>query len=1049
MAARGTTRFRTGVYRFFCHHVASAMLAVLCWLPAVAAASPTQPDRQFRDFIHDTWSLEAGLPQRSVTAIAQGPQGYLWVATQHALARFDGVRFQSYTTLEEPALPGNDISTLFQASDGSLWIGSYRGLTRFDGREFEAIAGPRTEDAGMMDVAVGTMTEDHRGRVVAGGADGLFRVEDGRLAPMDFPEPQAVGGLHAEGDVMWVGGVGRFWRYDDGEPVDEHVLPTHLETARVNGFRRHGGNLWVATSAGLFRHTESGLQAFGGPAANVPINAMLVDSSDTLWVGTDATLLRIREGRLAESIDDDHPAGHSQIRSMYEDHEGNLWLGSNVDGLARYWSGWVDRYSEAAGLTVPLVWSVADAGDGALWVGTSDGLFRLADDRYAEIVPGRELPHPHVYTLQPDGEGLWIGTRSGLMKLDTGTGELTRPEVLGTLDTGQINGIVPAGPHGRYFFATAEGLYLWDGENRPEKDPVLDSRFVRQVRLFDDGEIMVATDGGAYRGAPGRLAAMPAVPPRLEDAHFVTVDELASGHLVLSTLDSGLLFGHQDRFVALTTADGLPSNSSYFLVDDEHGYLWVAGFEGLYRVAIADLEAFAAGAGDAVEAEMLLSESGRHRGSQQGYCCNGAGHAKGLLRSDGLWLPTRDGVVRIRPDRIERNAVAPPVLIERYRIGDSWHEVDGGDIPTLPRGARDLAFEFTALSFRDPASVQFRYRLEGFENNWQTLGGDMPRMSSYTNLPPGDYRFEVTAANNAGTWAEHPAGLDFRVPPHFHETAWFRVLAIGLTLLLLVAGYRWRRHQWSAQQATLQRQVRERTEELRLANARLMDANRALRDLSTIDTLTGLRNRRYLYEKMAKEPQRLDRMRERVPEDDLVLGFALIDVDHFKQVNDDYGHHAGDRVLEQVGERLHAIARKGDHVVRWGGEEFLLVLHGLPRADSAAALERISRAVGASPYRIDSHHDLKVTCSIGYAELPPRATDPVDAIGWEAVVEMADHALYRVKRRGRDGWALIRPAGHLDANAFVRATREDLDAVLDRGQAEIIFSQTMRQDPTL
>jgi diguanylate cyclase (GGDEF)-like protein len=1037
-AARGTTRFGTRGRRPFARLRAIAKPAALCWLLAAAPAPASQTDRQFRDFVRDTWSLEAGLPQRSVTAIAQGPRGYLWVATQHALARFDGVRFQHYTTLDEPALPGNDISTLFQTSDGSLWIGSYKGLARYDGRSFEAIPGPEAEGRGLVDVSVRTMTEDPAGRLVAGGADGLFRVENGRLVPMELPSPGPIGGLYGEGEVMWVGGIGRFWRYEQGMAVAEHALPANFESARVNGFQRHDGELWIATSAGLFRHANGKLLAYDAPSASGPVNALLTDSGDTLWVGTDAALLRIRAGRMVESIDDQHPAGHPQIRSMHEDHEGNLWLGSSIDGLARYWSGWVDRFSEASGLSTPLVWSVADAGDGALWVGTSDGLFRLADDRYAEIVPGRELPHPHAYTLQPDGEDLWIGTRGGLVVLNTANGELGRPEVLATLDAKQINGIVPAGMHGRYFFATAQGLYLWDGENRLERIPELGNHLIRQVQVFDDGELIVATDGGAYRGSRDRLTALPVAPPALKEAHFVTVDELASGHLVLSTLDSGLLFGHAERLILLTTAEGLPSNSSYFVVDDEHGHLWVAGYEGLYRIAIAELEAFAGGTASAVEAEMLLSESGRHRGSQQGYCCNGAGHAKGLLRADGLWLPTRDGVVRIRPDRLQRNAISPRVLIERYRADEQWHEVDGGRIPQLPRGARDLAFEFTALSFRDPSSVQIRYRLEGYEENWQPLDAGMPRMTGYTNLPPGDYRFEVTAANNAGVWAEHPASLDFRIPARVHETASFRVLAVALTMLLLIAGYRWRRHQWSVQQANLRSQVRKRTEQLRLANDRLMNANRALRDLSTIDTLTGLRNRRYLYEQMSEEPRRLDRLRARVPEQDLVLGFALIDVDHFKQVNDEHGHHAGDRVLEQVGERLLAIARKGDHVVRWGGEEFLVVLQGVPRADSAAALERLSNAVGEGAYRINERKDLTVTCSIGYAELPPRATDPVHAIDWEAVVEMADQALYRVKQTGRNGWAILRPASGTDLGTITHAGRGAMDDALHDNRVILI-----------
>ena len=1021
----------------------TGVLATLVALGAIllgGQAPATHPERQFRDFVRDTWSLEAGLPQRSVTSIAQGPDGYLWIGTQHALARFDGVRFRHYTIQDEPALPGNDIAALFQDSQGHLWIGSNRGLTRYDGEHFIAIPGAEGEVGETTDISVRTMTEDHAGRLIAGGSDGLFRVEDGRLTPMESPGAGPISGLYAEGQVMWVGGVGRFWRIEHGEPAGETGLPDGLDNARVNGFERHDGDLWVATSAGLYRHADTGLEALDAPSAvaGTPINTLLADSTDTLWVGTDAALLRIQSGALVESIENGHSAAHPQIRSMFEDHEGNLWLGSSIDGLARYWSGWVDRFSESAGLTTQLVWSVADARDGSLWVGTSDGLFHLDDNRYAEIVSGSELPHPHAYTLHEDDRELWIGTRGGLAVLDIDTGELSRPDVLDVLDTKLISGIVPAREHGRYFFATSRGLFLWDGEGVPERLRGLDNHFIRQVRLLDDGRIIVAADGGAFLGTPERLALMPSVPEHLANAHFVTVRELSSGHIVLTTLDNGLLFGHEDHLTHLTMADGLPSDSSYFVIDDDSGYLWVGGFEGLYRVSIDELEAFAAGDVPTVDAEMLLSESGRHPGSQQGYCCNGAGHAKGLLTGDGLWLPSRDGVVRVRTDRLERNPVPPPVVIERYRAGERWHDIVGGKGPRLARGARDLAFEFTALSFRDPSSVRFRYRLRGFDEDWQTLSGDMPRMTNYTNLPPGEYRLEVTASNNAGVWSEHPARVDFEVPAHFHESAWFQLLVVAMSLLLLIAAYRWRRYHWSVQQASLRAQVRERTEELRLANARLVDANRTLRDLSTIDTLTGLRNRRHLYEKMTEEPQRLDRLRERVPNDDLVLGFALIDIDHFKQVNDQHGHHAGDRVLQQVGERLQGVARKGDHIVRWGGEEFLFVFQGLPRADAETVLERVSRVVGEKPYRVNDHTQLTVTCSIGYSELPPRRDDPVDAIDWEAVVEMADQALYRVKQTGRNAWAILRPTPGIDLGAVFHKGRDAMNDAVHNGRVTLV-----------
>jgi diguanylate cyclase (GGDEF)-like protein len=1024
--------------------IVSVTLA-LAWIMAgtnlaVAGSGSMSHERQFRDFVRDAWSLEVGLPQRSVTAIAQGPQGYLWVGTQHGLARFDGIRFRTYTTQAEPALTSNEIGTLYQDSSERLWVGSSRGLTRYDDQGFQAIAGPTDEEGRAVDIAVNAIAETKEGRIVAGGPDGLFLVQDDKLMPVGESPGDAITALYDDGRSLWVGGVGRYWRFENLEPVEEFGLPADGAAGRVSDFAQHDGELWVATNAGLYRGGEHRPRMFQAmpPIPESPIHGLLTDSAGTLWVGMDAALLRIHDGRLAEVIDNTYPAAHPQTRSLHEDHEGNLWLGSSVDGLARYWSGWVDRYSADAGIHHALTWSVADAGNGALWVGTSDGLSLLADGQFELHVAGQDLPHPHAYTLLPDDDELWIGTRSGLVVKQLDSGNLATPAVLAPLDALQINGIVPAGPHGRYFFATLQGLFLWDGEDGLDKLERLGNRAIRQVRLTGNDTLVVVTDSGVFVGPPDRLEPPADQPEMLASGNFTTATRLDDSGLIFSTLDHGLVVGHGDRFRMLTMDEGLSSDSSYYVVDDGMGHIWVSGFEGLFRIARDELERFIAGRGERVHGEMLISESGRHPGSQQGYCCNGAGHAKGLLREDGLWLPTRDGVVRIRPDRLVRNPVPPRVLIKRYRASGDWHALNRRDTVELPRGERDLAIEFTALSFRDPSSVHFRYRLKGFDEEWQKLEGDLPRSVSYTNLPPGSYHFELHASNNAGLWAEQPATMGFEVPPYFHETAWFRSLLIASTLLLLIAGYRWRRHQWHLQQAALKRQVAARTEELRQTNARLVEANRNLKDLSTIDTLTGLRNRRHLYERMSQEPARLARLRDRSPADDLVIGFALVDVDYFKQVNDEHGHHAGDQVLEQIGLRLNEVARQGDHVVRWGGEEFLVVLAGLPRAESATVLGRMSRTLSETPYRLDRKAALSVTCSIGYAELPSRPTDPVGAIGWESLVELADQALYLVKQTGRNGWAILRAGPDCNPASVVKSGRDNIARAIERGELELI-----------
>ncbi|MEA5445004.1 diguanylate cyclase [Gammaproteobacteria bacterium AB-CW1] len=1025
---------------------AIAISLTLLLLPCLALGSEPDPraEKRFQDFVRDSWSLEAGLPQITVSAISQGPEGYIWVGTQQGLARFDGVRFRTWTPDQEPALHGSFINDLHLDSRGRLWIGTYKGLTLYQDRSFAPITGPLAADGRPREITIQAISEAPDGRILVGADEGLFVVDGDGLELAGPASRQPISALTRLDDRVYIGGLGT-WRVLDEEGFgNRHDLPEGMSAARVTGFAHHAGGLWLGTSAGLLRHDQDGTVHFApeGWDPGEPVDAIREDSHDNLWVGTNRALLRLRAGNLYERIDPDHPNAHRQIQSIYQDHEGSLWLGSFRDGLARYWPGWAERFNEPQGLHEPLIWSIADAGDGDVWVGTNDGLSLLRNGQYQLILPGQDLPHPHAYTLTMAEEGLWIGTRRGLVLMDPETRQTHRPDALAPLDAHQINGIVPAGRHGRYFIATSGGLWLWgDDEQLRRISERIGSTMVRQLKVEENGTLLVATQQGVYAGFPDNLV-------RLDHRHgldpqtdYSAILRLDRDTVVFASIDSGLYVGRDGEWHHLNTADGLPTNAAYFLSHDDQGHLWVAGFHGLYRAPVDEIIAAAQGRGpERIGAEMILSESGHHIGSQQAYCCNGAGHAKGMLREDGLWLPTRGGAVRIRPEAIHRNPVPPPIRLERVRYGDQWHVHTADETLSLPIGRRDLNFEFTALSFQDPRSVRINYRLQGYDDDWRALESSLQRSAAYTNLPPGDYQFQVRAANNAGVWAEDYATLDFHVPPRFHETLWFQALPLVALLLLFLAGYRWRVRRLRRQQLQLQREVEQRTEELRVTNNRLVEANRALRDASQTDPLTGLRNRRYLYGQMTRDLAHFERLRDRLPEGDLVLVFALVDVDHFKQVNDEHGHRAGDLVLKQLGERLSALVRTGDYVVRWGGEEFLVVFREMARTHTERIIDRLQRNLVEQPYRIDEDKSSQVSVSIGYAEFPLRSESDSASLSWEAIVDLADYALYACKNHGRNGWAVVRPGSEKDPIEFLRTVRNDLEAAVEDGRASLSAS---------
>jgi diguanylate cyclase (GGDEF)-like protein len=258
-----------------------------------------------------------------------------------------------------------------------------------------------------------------------------------------------------------------------------------------------------------------------------------------------------------------------------------------------------------------------------------------------------------------------------------------------------------------------------------------------------------------------------------------------------------------------------------------------------------------------------------------------------------------------------------------------------------------------------------------------------------------------------------------RIQPFFYETWWFRVLAVLAVLLLSYLGYRLQVRNLRRQRQSLERMVAERTEALR-------QLNRQLEDASQTDPLTGLKNRRYLGQQLPSDLAHFRRERERPENANQVIAFAIADLDHFKTINDRAGHFAGDGLLKQVAERLVASVRAGHYVVRWGGEEFLIVFRPMPRDETPHVVDRVHKAISEQPFTLPGGEKITVTCSIGYTEYPFLQGSP-DRVDWELLVNLADHALYAAKDAGRDKWYGLRPGPRFDA-ALVR---DDLEKGLN------------------
>jgi diguanylate cyclase (GGDEF)-like protein len=965
--------------------------------PWFAVAQPvTLPasDKPLRHYTYLHWTMADGLPQISVQALEQDAKGYLWVGTQAGLVRFDGHRFVAFG--EAPGqLPDERILDLHMVNEHLLLVATQNGLSALDTRD---------SDASNMRIVlhgerVGKIVPDDNGHVLI-AANGLPRIAlDGNIEHLLDPETP-IRSVARHDDVVWAVSNGELIRVQDGE-TKRVPLPEPQRHDTMIGIEWWQNALWIATSGHLYRFVDGAFEHHQlpplGPQSDSPaINMLKADSQ--LWVGTYPALLRRNSLGQWDALDRGRFGAPPWPADILRDREGHLWIGSQSQALARGRFGWTYRYDHESGLGDDFVWSVEQGPDGLPWMGTNRGVSRYRNDRFETVLLPEQLPHPAVYSLYLDRQArMWLGTNAGLAIVVDDA--LVLPPVPDALARAQVRSFLQTDDE-QILIGSSNGLYEFrDGEITPHRDQTLATQPIRSLAWLDN-TLWVGTDRGLhFYGANAQKHDIPAV---LQTAVITNILALDADHFLVATYRAGLHLYHVEKGWRAFSDDELMVNTAFAMLRDQRGRVWLSSHIGLLQTTVSELLDSAS----SIKQRMVISSGGQHAGAISLRCCNGAGSGKALLQQGRIWLPTLEGVIAVDTAQVMDNPQLATVVIEELQLRDG-STIASDDALDLAAQQRSFRLRYTALSYRDPAGVRFRYRLLGFDEDWVEAGSE--RFASYTNLAPGDYVFEVTAANDSGIWNPAPKTMRISIQAYWWEQPLVHGLAILALFILLWHWASWRSRRAAAIRQRLQAHVEARTRDLADANKRLDELNQQLAERSETDSLTGLRNRRFAMRQIAHEcdfQARKTGLGDSTKPETPAMTFVLLDFDHFKDINDSLGHAAGDQVLIEFAQRLKTISRHTDYLIRWGGEEFLLVLRETSEHDACLFADRLLDTVRRAPFTLDNGASIDLRVSAGIAVL---SRDKDNAKQWERGVEMADFALYQAKRAGRDCW-LCMPA---------------------------------------
>ncbi|USX23001.1 diguanylate cyclase [Oxalobacteraceae bacterium OTU3REALA1] len=976
-------------------YVLSQLMLALAALLAIAwpgAASGQQVPLRYL-------TQQDGLGNLSINTLVQDHTGYVWAGTDNGLFRYNGAEFRRFGQAE--GLSNTQISALLADRRQRLWIAAGETLyvrvgerlltVKIEGRDFWIPTGqPLADGPGDSVLAVSyqrllRLTED----------GGKVTVRDYFTEEQILRQPplKLVTSIMADaGERLWMGcgkslcatkpGAGdggvTVWDAAAGVPQDDWV---NLRRSADGALWARGARHVIVLEAGAGRFIDR--TPPGDVMRKATTSTTLVEDGDQrMLLNVDHGVARWRAGRWEFFGPPNGLKMGSGVPAMLVDRDHGLWLGTGGHGLARWlgYDNW-ENWGSAQGLPDDKVLAFLRDGHGRLRIGTRSGMAMLEGSAPTRAVPVPGYPPQQWNSMVLDHEGnIWTSSYVGsLMREDGRTGAVTQVATLPMI----FKLMVDRG--GRLWISTYEGVYVIErpGAGEAPRRPAgvaPDNGLVLDPGIDScespDGTLWFITSITLRRLHQGRWNFYPISDVGLPELQSMAC--AADGAVWLSQ-SPGVLWRAElgaRGFVKRAQAVPLLQGKSLAAIhEDRDGWLWLATDAGLLVWNRQEWRQFDNGDG------LVWNELS----------------ARPLYEDvDGtLWLASANGASQVqRPGRLFAPYAMSAIVESAERDGKSFTLRDG---QALPWSSGALNLTMASLSYQHRGALRFRYRMAGLETEWTTTA--VPRLR-YAALPPGQYRLQYAVENLDTQSKSAVRELPFTILPPWWLSDWFFLLCAVVAVLVLWQLYRYRVRGLRRHNAEMESLVRARTGELEARTRELELSQEALRERALRDGLTKAWNRVAMLEMMDQEILKSERQGS-------TFLLCLLDLDHFKRINDTHGHLAGDAVLRELVPRLADGLRAYDLVGRYGGEEFLVLLTDLSQATGAGRVDAMRAAVASTPFDIGEGRTLAVTASFGVAEF-----DPAQPVAGLELVRRADLALYRAKQLGRNRVEYAGPADH-------------------------------------
>jgi diguanylate cyclase (GGDEF)-like protein len=1015
-------------------------------------ATLTHQWKEFAAPIFNTISTHHGLPQFTATSFAQDGDHFIWVGTQGGLGRWDGYRFRSYSpNINDPhSIPDNYVTQLHTDASGRLWVAfNSGGVAYYDPKKDHFVRLPIGEN-GLNHSTVNAIVDDGNNGLWIGTRAGLnhYDIQTGRFKyyVFDANDSSSLPGnfiralmLDQQGQ-LWVGTTTGLAKLDSTKQKFLRFalpLPPEIPQKIRSLAQSKDGKIWIGTiDKGAFYLEPSSqlikpLSVKNQSATTTPFSSDFIFTiaavaDNEVWLGSYLTGIIVVNTQTLETRRIFHEPNRptslydSVIWSIFKDRSGLIWIGTQR-GLSLYNPAAHAVYTifgeenASRSLLGKDYLAVAQLSDGQIWAGSQkQGIskLKLGADRFEYIHSDNSRPQTHLSgstifsILEVSPDLIFIGTDRGLYQTNAKASSVklvkigNRDPKLRVHSLLHYQGKLWAGGEGGVWELDLARPYA-EQSVRPKWGEIFLKKYVKEMLIGPDGALWVGTlhdgmmrvdlsTGATVNYSPNESKEFKIGHKNISNIFFdsrnwLWVGTQGGGVDLIRTVQG------QQTLVNIGKAQNLPNQLVSKIIEDKQGKIWASTDNGIVEIDPDTLQVQAYGEADGVSILGYWSGSG-------------VATAQGDLVFGGV-----GGLTVIRPSNLVAYEYQAPIVLTSLQVGGVNVAVNHSrfigkqaEKITIHPEANSLLMEFSALDYSDPESNRYAYQLQGFDKNW-TETDFTKRFAAYTNLPPGEYQMRIRGTNRGGLWSSNELVFVVKVLP-----AWYQTKLAFLTYALILIGFivgvvKWRLWRLNKEKKNLEVLVTQRTQELLLSK-------HMLEEQSLTDHLTGLRNRRYLNLCIDKEITQIKQAYDvlaqaqyKREQQSIDMVFMMVDLDHFKSVNDTYGHAAGDVTITSTTTALRKAIRETDIIIRWGGEEFLIMARSTNFKEAEVLAERIRSSVEQLAIELPDGQVLHKTCSIGFTNFPfiPNA---IDAFTWEQVVDVADQCLYAAKRNGRNAW---------------------------------------------